>query len=43
MLGLHYHEQNLLKYAGYMQSSRSKKRITIKDDVLYRQYYNDIG
>ena len=26
-----------------MQYSRNKKRIFIKDDILYRQYYNDFG
>ena len=26
-----------------MHYSRNKKRIFIKDDILYRQYYNDIG
>ena len=26
-----------------MHYSRNKKRIIIKDDILYRQYYNDIG
>ena len=26
-----------------MHDSRNKKRIIIKDDILYRQYYNDIG
>ena len=26
-----------------MYYSRNKKRIIIKDDILYRQYYNDIG
>ena len=26
-----------------MHYSRNKKRIIIKDDILYRQYYNDLG
>ena len=26
-----------------MQYSRNKKRNIIKDDILYRQYYKDIG
>ena len=26
-----------------MHYSRNRKRIIIKDDILYRQYYNDIG
>ena len=26
-----------------MHYSRNKKRINMKDDILYRQYYNDIG
>ena len=43
MLGLPFDEQNLLNDARYMHYSRNKKRIIIKDDILYRQYYNDIG
>ena len=43
MLGLPFDEQILLKDARYMHYSRNKKRIIIKDDILYRQYYNDIG
>ena len=43
MLGLPFDEQILLNDARYMQYSRNKKRIIIKDDILYRQYYNDIG
>ena len=26
-----------------MHFSRNRKRIITKDDILYRQYYNDIG
>ena len=26
-----------------MHYSRNKKRITFKDDILYRQYYNEVG
>ena len=43
MLGLPFDEQILLNDARYMHYSRNKKRIMIKDDILYRQYYNDIG
>ena len=43
MLGLPFDEQILLNDARYMNYSRNKKRIIIKDDILYRQYYNDIG
>ena len=43
MLGLPFDEQILVNDARYMHYSRNKKRIIIKDDILYRQYYNDIG
>ena len=43
MLGLPFDEQILLNDARYMRYSRNRKRIIIKDDILYRQYYNDIG
>ena len=43
MLRLPFDEQILLNDARYMHYSRNKKRIIIKDDILYRQYYNDIG
>ena len=43
MLGLPFEEQILLNYARYTQYSRTRNRIIIKDDILYRQYYNDIG
>ena len=43
MLRLTFDEQILLNDARYMHYSRNKKRIIIKDDILYRQYYNDIG
>ena len=38
MLGLPFDEQILLNDARYMHYSRHKKRIIIKDDILYRQY-----
>ena len=41
--GLPFDEQIFLNDARYMHYSRNKKRIIIKDDILYRQYYNDIG
>ena len=43
MLRLPFDEQIFLKDARYMHYSRNKKRIIIKDNILYRQYYNDIG
>ena len=43
MLGLPFDEQISLNDARYMHYSRNKKRIIIQDDILYRQYYNDIG
>ena len=43
MLGLPFDEQFLLNDARYMHYSRNKKRIIIKDDILCRQYYNDLG
>ena len=43
ILGLPFDEGILLNDARYMHYSRNKKRIIIKDDILYRQYYNDIG
>ena len=43
MLALPFDEQILLNDARYMHYSRNKRRIVIKDDILYRQYYNDTG
>ena len=43
ILGLPFDEQILLNSAPYMHYSRNKKRIIIKDDILYRQYQNDRG
>ena len=43
MLGLPINEQILLNDARYVHYSRNKKRIIIKDDILCRQYYNDLG
>ena len=43
MLGLPFDEQILLNDARYMHYSRNKKCIIIKNDIIYRQYYNDIG
>ena len=42
-LGLPFEEQILLNDARYMHYSRNKKRIIIKDDILCRQNYNDLG
>ena len=43
MLVLPIDEQIVLNDARFMQYSRNKKRIIIKDDILCRQYYNDLG
>ena len=44
MLGLPFDEQISLNDARYMHySTRNKKRIIIKDDILCRQYYNNLG
>ena len=43
ILRLPFDEHILLNDARYMHYSRNKKRIIIKDDILYRQYYNDFG
>ena len=43
MLGLPFDDQLLLNDARYMHYSRNKKRIIIRDDILCRQYYNDLG
>ena len=43
ILGLPFEEQILLDDARYMHYSINKKRIIIKDDILCRQYYNDLG
>ena len=43
MLELPFDEQILLNDARYMHYSRNKKRIIIKEDILCRQYYNDLG
>ena len=43
MLGLPFDQQILLNDARYMHYSRNRKRRIIKDDILYRQYYNYFG
>ena len=43
LLGLPFDEQIFWIDARYMHYPRNKKRIIIKDDILYRQYYNHIG
>ena len=43
IMGLPFDEQFLLNDARYMHYSRNKKRIIIKDDILCRQNYNDLG
>ena len=43
LLGLPFDEQVFLNDAYYMHYSRNNKRTIIKDDILCRQYYNDLG
>ena len=43
MLGLHFDEQILLNGVRHMHCFRNKKRNIIKNDIICRQYYNDIG
>ena len=43
MLRFPFDEQILLNDARYIIFSRNTKRNIIKDDVLCRQYYNDLG
>ena len=43
MLGLPNDEQSLLYDARYVHYSGNKKRIIIKDNILCRQCYNDLG
>ena len=42
-LGLPIDEKTLLNDARYMHYSRNKKRLIIKDEILYRQHYSDLG
>ena len=43
MLRLPFDEQTLLNDARYMHYYRNKTRIIIKNEILCRQYYNDLG
>ena len=43
VLGLPFDEQIFINGARYMHFSRNKKRIIIKDAILCRHYYNDLG
>ena len=43
MLGFPFVEQILINDARFMQYSRNKKSVIIKDDILYRENYNDLG
>ena len=43
MLGLLIDEQILARNPRYIHYSRRKRRIIIKDDILYRQNFNDVG
>ena len=43
MLGLPFDEQIFATNRSCTHYRENKKRIIIKDDILYRQYYNDVG
>ena len=43
MLGLLLDEQVSLNDTRYMHYPRNKKRTIVKDDILCRQYHNDLG
>ena len=43
ILGLPFDEQILINDSRYLQYSRNEKRIIIEDDILCRQYYNNLG
>ena len=43
MLGLPFDERIILNDSRYMHYNRNKKRIIIKDDILCRHYYKDLG
>ena len=43
MLGQTIHERFLMNDARYMYFSRNNMRISIKNEILCRQYYNDLG
>ena len=43
MLGLPFDDQVLLNKARYIHYSRIRKRIIFKDDILNRQYNNEVG
>ena len=43
MLRLQFDKQILINDARYVHYSRNQGRIIIKDDMLCRQYYNDLG
>ena len=43
MFGLPFDEQILINDRRYMHYSRNKEPIIIKDDILCRQYYKDLG
>ena len=43
MLALLFDKQIVINDAQCLHYSRSKKRIIIKGDILFRQYYNNLG
>ena len=42
-LGLRLDDPAIINDEGYMHNSRNRNRIILKDDILYRQYYNEVG
>ena len=43
MLVILFEDQVLINDARYMHYSRKRKRIVLKDDILYGQYYKENG
>ena len=43
LLGSPFDEQIITKYPRYIFYGRNKERIKISNDILYRQYHNDVG
>ena len=43
MFGLPFDDQELINDARYIHYCRIRNRIILKDDILHRQYYNEVG
>ena len=43
MLGLAFGDQVKISDARYMHYSQHRKPFVLKDDIHYRQYYNEVG